>query len=113
MSPFVDATTKGYGFIVLRLYGLASEDLGAGIDAETGGIANAIPHDLCDMQHRLVFGPEAALFDAEHSTIVNHADQKVATLGVEERVDGLDACMSPSRACCPYGPPSGSSRGSI
>src|SRR2546426_12780001 len=66
---------------------LTLHDLGLRIDARASTVAEAVPHDLGEVTHELVVALELVALDADDGTFVRHADQQIATLGVEERGD--------------------------
>src|SRR5437867_3900814 len=71
-------------------HGLALNDLHPGIDTGTGAIAEAIPNDLDQVAHELVIVLKTVVLDPQDGPVVGHADEQVATLGVEEGGDRLE-----------------------
>jgi hypothetical protein len=57
---------------------------------------NGNEHDIATApgEHELVIGFELVMLDTDHRSIVGHADQEVATFGVEERRNRLEHRMS-------------------
>jgi hypothetical protein len=59
-----------------------------GIHTGAGPVAKPVADDLRQVKHELVVSFELILFDPNDGAVISNADQKIATLGVEERGNG-------------------------
>jgi hypothetical protein len=60
-------------------------DLNLGIDAGPCTVAKAIPYNLSQVKHKLIVVFELVSLNTYNRTVVGNPNQKIATLGIEER----------------------------
>src|SRR5205807_8588326 len=74
--------------------GLPIDNLGLWIDTRASPVPESVAYDLSQVAHELVVALKLVAFDADDRAVVCHADQEVATFGVQERRDRLQHGVS-------------------
>jgi len=69
---------------------LALNDLHPGIDARAGTVPEPVANSLNQVAHEFIVVLQAVILDPEDCPIIGHADEQVATLGIEKGGDRLE-----------------------